>query len=289
MEIKEYLTTCNYWQGNGANGKKDNKYIVVHYVGAVSSALNNAKYFHSVNRGASANYFVDENDIYRVVKDEDSAWHVGNKTYIHPYCRNINSIGVEMCCFNNNGVLDISDKVVERTIELVKELMIKYNIPIENVLRHYDVTGKNCPAPFVSNPIRWDNFKSKLVKSPLSYCGHIQNIGWTNYVNNSETCGTTGQALRLEAIKIDADIPIQAKAHIQDIGWVDYGTINKDTIIGTTGEAKRLEAICLKGDIMYRVHLQNDGWTNWTKADGIATLGSVGMSQRIEAIEIKKT
>ena len=127
------------------------------------------------------------------------------------------------------------------------------------------------------------------IESNFSYCGHIQNIGWTDYVKEGETRGTTGQSLRLEAIKIDSDIPIQAKAHIQDIGWVDYGTINKDTIIGTTGEAKRLEAICLKGNIMYRVHLQNDGWTNWTKGDGIATLGSVGMSQRIEAIEIKKT
>lgn len=163
MEIKEYLTNCNYWAGNGSKGNKVNKYIVIHYVGAVSTALNNAKYFYNTYRGASANYFVDENDIYRVVKDSDTAWHCGTTgAYKHPKCRNTNSIGIEMCCFNNNGVIDVSDKVVERTIELVKELMAKYNIPVDNVVRHYDVTGKNCPAPMVSNPARWNDFKAKL-------------------------------------------------------------------------------------------------------------------------------
>ena len=40
--------------------------------------------------------------------------------------------------------------------------MEKYNIPIENVLRHYDVTGKMCPEPFVRNQMQWLDFKSKL-------------------------------------------------------------------------------------------------------------------------------
>lgn len=161
MEIKEKLTKVNFWKGDGSGNNKINKYIVIHYVGAVSTASNNASYFNSVNRGASANYFVDENDIYRVVKDSDSAWHCGANTY---YCgaRNTNSIGIEMCCFNNNGTIDVSDKVVERTIQLTKELMDKYNIPASNVVRHYDVTHKNCPAPFVNNSSRWNDFKSKL-------------------------------------------------------------------------------------------------------------------------------
>lgn len=172
MEIKEYLTTCNYWAGVPVFDKdgniintlpKTNEYIVIHYVGAVSTAENNAKYFYNTYRGASANYFVDENDIYRVVKDSDSAWHCGTTgAYKHPKCRNTNSIGIEMCCYNNNGTLDVSDAVVSRTIELTKELMAKYNIPAENVVRHYDVTGKNCPAPFVSNPARWNDFKARI-------------------------------------------------------------------------------------------------------------------------------
>ena len=40
--------------------------------------------------------------------------------------------------------------------------MEKYNIPLENVLRHYDVTGKICPEPFVRNQVQWLDFKKKL-------------------------------------------------------------------------------------------------------------------------------
>lgn len=157
MNIIDEITNVNYSKGNN----RTIKYIVVHYVGAVSTAKNNADYFKNANRQASAHYFVDENDIYRVVRDEDIAWHVGANTYYNG-CRNSNSIGVEMCCYNNNGTIDISETVVNRTIELVKELMAKYNIPVENVVRHYDVTHKNCPAPFVSNINRWNDFKNKL-------------------------------------------------------------------------------------------------------------------------------
>lgn len=158
MEIKENITTRNYTRGNN----RSIKYIVVHYVGAVSTAKNNSDYFKSIYRGASAHYFVDDNDIYRVVRDEDIAWHCGTTGKYYSNCRNSNSIGIEMCCYNNNGTLDISENIVNRTIELVKELMAKYKIPAENVIRHYDVTHKCCPAPFVNNPSRWNDFKNRL-------------------------------------------------------------------------------------------------------------------------------
>lgn len=158
MEIKELLTKVNRTIANN----RAIKYIVIHYVGAVSTAYNNAKYFENVNRQASAHYFVDDNEIYRVVEEKNIAWHCGTNGTYYSNCRNSNSIGIEMCCYNNNGTLDISENIVNRTIELVKELMARYNIPTENVIRHYDVTHKCCPAPFVNNPVRWSDFKSKL-------------------------------------------------------------------------------------------------------------------------------
>lgn len=123
------------------------------------------------------------------------------------------------------------------------------------------------------------------VKPIIRYTGHVQDIGWLDWIS-SGVCGTTGQSLRMEAIKIDAPFEVEADAHIQDIGWINYGKINKDTIIGTTGQAKRLECLRLKGNFKYRVHIENSGWTNWTLADGISTLGTVGQSLRMEAIEI---
>ena len=70
-----------------------------------------------------------------------------------------------MCCYNNNGKIDVSEKVISNTIELVKELMAKYNISIDNVIRHYDVTNKICPAPLVEDESRWIDFKNRLVSN----------------------------------------------------------------------------------------------------------------------------
>ena len=165
MEINKKITKVN----RTVMSNKNNKYLVIHYVGAVSTAKNNADYFYSVDRGASAHYFVDDTSIWQVVEDKDAAWHVGTKgKYYHKYCRNNNSIGVEMCCIKKNGKLDISEQTVANTIELVKQLMAKYNIPVSHVVRHYDVTRKNCPAPFVKDTARWQDFKNRLVDAPAT-------------------------------------------------------------------------------------------------------------------------
>lgn len=177
MEIKENLTNINY----NKMSNKVNKYIVIHYVGAVSTAYNNSVYFKKVNRGASANYFVDENEIYRVVADSNKAWHCGDKLKngkggsYNGKCTNSNSIGIEMCCFNNNGTLDFSEKTIANTIELVKELMAKYNISIDNVIRHYDVTNKMCPAPFVQDESRWIDFKNRLISDSIQQVTYTEN------------------------------------------------------------------------------------------------------------------
>lgn len=158
MNIIKNITNINRTTYNN----REIKYIVIHYVGAISTAKANSNYFKSTYRGASAHYFVDDNDIYQVVEEKDVAWHCGATYYKHLSCRNSNSIGIEMCCFNNNGKIDVSENVVTKTVELVKELMKKYNIPIQNILRHFDVTGKNCPAPLVNDNNRWIDFLNKL-------------------------------------------------------------------------------------------------------------------------------
>lgn len=158
MEIIKDITNTNRTISNN----RKIEYLVMHYVGAVSTARNNASYFKNAYRGASAHYFVDDNEVVQVVEDKDIAWHCGNDVY---YCgaRNSNSLSIEMCCYRmSNGNLNITADTEARAVELAKELIKKYNIPIENVVRHYDVTRKNCPAPMVSDIERWNNFKKKL-------------------------------------------------------------------------------------------------------------------------------
>ena len=148
---------------NASRGKSDIKYIVIHYTGNNGdTAKANANYFSNTTTGTSAHYFVDENDIYQSVKDEDIAWHCGtNGTYYHAYCRNSNSIGIEICMLDKNGNLRTNS--INRAIELTKYLMGKYGINIGHVVRHYDVTHKSCPQPFVANSNLWTSYKNSLV------------------------------------------------------------------------------------------------------------------------------
>ncbi len=154
MKIQQNLTKCNFTAKSG----RSIEYIVIHYTGnSGDTAHNNTKYFKSRNLGSSAHYFVDSKSIWQCVKDKDVAWHCGAKTYTHPLCRNANSIGVELC----DGKETFDEATLNNAAELIHELMARYNVPLENVIRHYDVTGKLCPAPFIEQTA-WDSFKGRL-------------------------------------------------------------------------------------------------------------------------------
>ena len=140
-------------------------YVVEHYTSNNGdTAKNNADYFNRAVVKASAHYFVDENGVWQSVKDTDTAYHCGTTgTYKHPKCRNANSIGIEMCSRkDSNGNYYFKEETIKNAAELTKSLMAKYNIPAANVIRHYDVTGKICPAPMVNNPALWNNFKEMI-------------------------------------------------------------------------------------------------------------------------------
>ena len=158
---------------NFKKGRTDSiKYIVIHYTANNGdTAKNNLNYFaNNQNLSASAHYFVDENEVCQSVKDTDTAYHCGGKTYKHKSCRNSNSIGIELCSRkDSNGKYYFKDKTIANAVAIAKELMQKYNIPVANVVRHYDVTGKICPAPMVNDEKLWKEFLSMLSngKKPL--------------------------------------------------------------------------------------------------------------------------
>lgn len=164
--INKLISSYNYNAGSVSRIK----YIVIHYVGALGGAKANCQYYAGGNRNASAHYFVGfEGEIWQSVEDNNIAWHCGASTYKHPDCRNANSIGIELCVRKRNtasmGAEDkdwyFEDATVEAAAELTRYLMDKYGVPAENVIRHYDVTGKICPNPYVYNTTAhtWDEFK----------------------------------------------------------------------------------------------------------------------------------
>ena len=148
----------------------DIAYLVLHYTGnRGDTAKNNADYFAREVTGTSAHYFVDENEVWQSVPDGHAAWHCGTKgAYYHPACRNANSIGVEVCMLDKHGKLRQGS--VDRAAALVRELMQRYSIPPDRVVRHYDVTHKDCPAPMVQNPALWREFQAKLTQATAPDC-----------------------------------------------------------------------------------------------------------------------
>lgn len=155
------ITTVNRTLMNN----KENKYIVIHYTGnKTDTAKNNASYFKSTNRSASAHYFVDGKSVYQVVEDKDAAWAVG-KNYgsnnLFNIVKNSNSISIEMCSDDGSIAYD----TFNNTVELTKFIMKKYNIPASNVYRHFDVCSKQCPGWdgwIGNNEYLWNKFKSLI-------------------------------------------------------------------------------------------------------------------------------
>lgn len=142
------------------------RYIVLHYTANNGdTAKNNCDYYHRVGGlQASAHYFVDEHGAMQSVREGDTAWHCGALAYWHPECRNGNSIGIEMCSRKRaDGSYYIKPETVANAATLAREIMQRYGIDTDHVLRHYDVTGKRCPMPWVDDPAQWAAFKDMLV------------------------------------------------------------------------------------------------------------------------------
>lgn len=227
MVINKLLTPMNF---NNTNDTSRIKYIVIHYVGATGGAEANCKYFASKYRGSSAHYFVGHaGEVWQCVLDEDVAWHCGAKKYKHASCRNSNSIGIEMCCKKKGGKWYFEEATVNSTIELVKELMAKYGVPAANVIRHYDVTGKICPQPYVNDTAAWNSFKNKLtVSTPVKQ----------TTTNTTATNTTKGFLVKVTATALN----VRAGAGVQykKTGCIrDKGTY---TIVETKGNWGKLKS-----------------------------------------------
>ena len=293
--ITQNHTTVNYSAANGAK-----KYIVWHDTGVKGqTAAGNANYFKSVDRQASAHYFVDKTSIYEVVAPNLVAWHCGDGNGAYGIT-NANSIGIELCPEADGS---IHAQTLANALWLGKKLMSDWGISYDNNVRHYDASRKNCPQ-YLNTDGRWTKwyaFKTQLntptvaapvaaVPDGVTFAGqsHVQQKGWLDMVNN--TLGTVGQGLRLEAfslvVKNNGKVqPLTGSIHVQDVGNVAY---NQNTnLFGTVGQEKRLEAILINvgNGVQYRTHVANQGWGAWVSSGQWS--GTKEMGLRIEAIEFR--
>lgn len=148
------------------------KGIVIHDTGNTSKragALNHQKYLTHAIRHGSAHYYVDDKYIIQPIGDSRIAWSVGDTHSIKNRTRtdlnNSNTLSIELCI---NKDID-KEQAYVNVVELVKNLMVKFKIPVNNVVRHFDVSGKLCPATMSKDNWRdWKKFKVDIT-TPIIY------------------------------------------------------------------------------------------------------------------------
>lgn len=181
--IEQLAAPGNY---GGSRGAGQIKYLVFHYTGNDGDkAANNAAYFQTHLVEASAHYFVDDTCVYRSVPDLRVAWAVGGSKYqnaaaagggtMYGKITNTNSLSIEMCDTIRNGVYQASEATMENAAALGRELMAKYAIPLSNVYRHFDVTGKHCPS-YLVNAQKWADFKKRLEEETVVRYQYLKDI-----------------------------------------------------------------------------------------------------------------
>ena len=166
MITKMLLTPNRYSRPQTPLGKV--KKIAVHYVGnAGSSAEGNRNYFESLKEGrhgyASSHYIVGlRGEIIQCIPESEIS-----------YCTNeanLYSISIENCHPGTDG--RFNKKTLESLTELCADICIRYGLdPMNDIIRHYDVTGKKCPLYWVDHPQKFKEFKQG-VKSYIEKGGN---------------------------------------------------------------------------------------------------------------------
>ncbi|MCI8813579.1 MAG: N-acetylmuramoyl-L-alanine amidase [Oscillibacter sp.] len=151
---RDYLTV-NPWSRPGEELKKING-VVIHYVGNPgTSAEANRNYFESLSGGeqetyASSHFIIGlEGEVVQCVPLTEIAYASNS--------RNDDTVSIEVCHPDETGAF--SRPAYDRCVELTAWLCRVFRLrPGEDVIRHYDVTGKLCPRYFVEDPEAWDAF-----------------------------------------------------------------------------------------------------------------------------------
>lgn len=172
------------------------EYVAVHYTAGWDSspgkAADNARYYSVTSEQASADFFVDEGGIvqYNPAPEKRYCWAVGGKKAdtsqgggsLFGVARNLNTISVEMCSRNAKGPpptkkgwdandpgYSIAPSVVAQAVELVRYLLAEWALPLDHLIRHFDVNGKLCPGVMGWNDASgdvacWEAFKTMVAQ-----------------------------------------------------------------------------------------------------------------------------
>lgn len=139
-------------QSNGITG------IVIHYTANPgSTAQENRDYFnglqYSHETSASSNFIVGlDGEIIQCVPTWEVAYASNDRNY--------DTVSIEVCHPDESG--KFTDATYRSLVQLTAWLCVKFDLTSDDVIRHYDVTGKNCPKYFVEHEDAWELFRENV-------------------------------------------------------------------------------------------------------------------------------
>ena len=163
IEVPDYVEqdylTVNEWSRPGTELEQIDG-VVIHYVGNPgTTAQANRNYFESLASGAEGTYasshFVVglEGEVIQCIPLTEVAY-ASNE-------RNADTVSIEVCHPDETG--EFSPVTYDRAVELTAWLCVQFKLdPETGVIRHYDVTGKECPRYYVEHPEAWDAFRADV-------------------------------------------------------------------------------------------------------------------------------
>ena len=171
MKIIDFLSP-NY--DNKIRSKKSIKSIVIHYTGMQSERESLIRLCNFKSK-VSCHYFINrKGKIFRLVKDQNIAWHAGKSCWSKFKSLNKNSIGIELVNRGHKfGYTNYSSKQISQLIILCNFLIKKYKISKKNIVGHSDIAplrkidpGEKFPWQYLSkNRIGiWHNLSKKRLK-----------------------------------------------------------------------------------------------------------------------------
>ena len=132
--------------------------VVVHYTGNPgTTAEQNRNYFAGLAETgetfASSNFVIGlDGEILECVPLDEVAYASSQRNY--------DTLSIEVCHPDETGVFN--QTTYDALVRLVQWLVDTYHLDRDQILRHYDVTGKECPRYYVQHPEAWEAFLDKL-------------------------------------------------------------------------------------------------------------------------------
>lgn len=133
-------------------------YIAIHYTANPgATAIANRNYFENLanthDTKVSSHFVVGlDGEVVQCIPTSEMSYATNS--------RNVDTISIECCHPDETG--QFNDSTYDSVVKLTAWLCVRFGLTSENVIRHYDVTGKDCPKYYVENPDAWLQMKADI-------------------------------------------------------------------------------------------------------------------------------